>query len=279
MKGFLAGLGAGLIALVLVLLLRDPARSAPPRGGPGEASPAELSRRLETERTARAEAEKLLEESRRRADALQRQVDTLLASTPEPAAGTKPPPAPAPTPEAPTDAESAAKAARAKALMKMAIQVGKPLSDDVAAHLGLEPGQRALLDEALAAEGRGLYTALREIAAEDPSQKLPEQDGPATLIAALGKSLAELGKFNEIFKDEEIAAGRKNVYMDELFGASSPLVRIAERLDSIRGAMFTRVQPSLTPEQFGKFRELFERNFSFGGAQFSLPANVLPRKN
>lgn len=273
MKGFLAGLGSGLLLMVLVLVARGSRPAAPPSPSGSRTDPRELEARLTKERDEKAVLERRVTELQSRAEDFQRQLDEAKAARSTSPDKHSPTPSPSAEPK-PGETDPAAKQAKLKA----AIQVGKPVTDDVAGHLGLSADQRTALDQALADEGKLLYRALREVAAKDSAQKLPEEDGPAVLIAALGRSMAELVKFNEIFKDPEIAAGRKPVYMDEVFGADSPLVLIAERLDGVRQRMFENVQPSMSPEQFAKYRALYERNFNFGGANYSMPANVHARR-
>ena len=273
-RSFVLGLVVGIAATASIVAFRP---KPPPAPAP---SPDPAAKLAEAQRTAEGLATENVDLRKRHAETaghVAKLEASVKAAEERERAAKETPPA---TPAKPAEGEAKAAADMAKVRQRMSIQVGKPLPDDIAGALELEPAQRAALDALMAAEGKELYAALREIAKEDPKAQAGDEDGPQVLIAALQKGMgADLQKFQELFKDEQVANGTKQVYLDEIFGPASTWVKIAERLDAIRGRTMESAGSILrTDGQRAMLRDLLERNFSFGGAHFSLPKNVLPRK-
>jgi len=281
LKGFILGLVVGALLTAGLFTVRPPGARAPASASPapsGGVSPSdksgsasELEARLAASQRANQDLQRTNDELKGRVahlEATQQKDPDDRTGKADPATPAKPETPPNPSDEIPV-----------KDKLRRAIQVGAPLSDEAAAYLGLDPGQREGLDALLAGEGKRMYGFLRQIAGEQKDAQVPKEDGPMVLIAALGPSMQkDFPKLNDLFKDEAVVKGHKKVYLDEVLGADSNLVRLVEGLDTLRGGTMGAAWPLLREDQKEKFAELFRRNYSFGGGQISFPENIVARK-
>lgn len=277
MKGFVAGLASGVALMAVMWAVRGSgAPSSPPSVSPTPSAPPDLVRKVEALDRELATARGEASTARKRAEEAEARAATLEAQAKAPAESASKPSA-SPTP-APSEAEAKRKARIELLGRRNRIEVGKPLPEDIAKSLELEPAQLEALNATLVAEGKELYGVLRAVAAEHPKAAIPEEDNVGVLLAALGPSLKDAQDLNKHFQDPEILMGTKTLCLEELMDPASPFIRIMEGLDAVRGRTLETLARSLRPDQRERVETLLRRSFNFGGGSMSLPENVVLRK-
>ena len=275
---FLKGLGVGLLiplALFSVRIFgagsaRDAGTTLAPATTPSsEPAPAALQSDLAAARKETADAREQYQQAKARVDQLE---GALQAADHE----NKQAPA-KPGENAPTDeAKKKAAAERAEAVALSKVQIGKPLSDEAAAALGLDPGQRQIVDTAMVEEGQRIYAQIRALGVEGGAA-VPPEDGFGLFMAVLGKTLEkDATKLQEMFSNPESRNEEK--YLEDFMGADSMMVRITELSRNCRQETMTALAPTLTPDQREKFARYLATSLNFGGASLSFPSNIKIRR-
>jgi hypothetical protein len=175
-------------------------------------------------------------------------------------------------------AEAQSKRAREEELgnLRVRLRIGEELSEDAVRWLGLDGGQRQVVNALLKEDGVRMYAVLRQTIAEDPLLTAPPDNGPEVLGALVASKafMADLRKLPEM-----TGSGGKTMYLEEHMGVSSPFVRMAERLQSARQMTLDGARGLLAEEQHAKLVSLLgTTNYSFGGAQLNLGPNVQVRR-
>jgi hypothetical protein len=166
--------------------------------------------------------------------------------------------------------------------LRSGLRIGGGLSDETTRWLGLDAGQRQVVENLLQQEGSRMYGVLRALAAEDTSIVVPSDDGPELFLALASSSafMAEIKKFSgSLASDPDLQSGKKTLYLEDQMSPTSPVLRLCDALQAVRQETLQSGRTLLSEAQAARFSELLgAQQYNFGGAVVELPPNVLARR-